>query len=882
MAKHRVRVGLHARNDKHFPEPDYSLVRTARIETLKMMSFTDVGVYQRLRRENPKIEFVVRLYDDRIHRNSRPSPKDFVAKMLPAIKRLKPYATKFEIHNEPNHADGIEGWGASNESARAFRSWYMQVIQSLKKAHPWARFGFPGLALNHPHRDLEWLDICRDAIQASDWLGCHCYWQYGNMSNSGWGQRFKLYNERFPTKRIEITEFGNSTPGLPAEQIGTQYAQYYQELNKYPYLGSASAFIASSPDPVWAPFVWRGEGGEMLPVVDAVRDMPRTAATVAAWPPKPKPEPPPEPPAIPERKVLQTGKTVRGNFLEFYDQYGTDICGYPITEQIEEGGNPAQYFQRVGLEETASGKIRLMLVGTLAWTSKAKIARMEAQIKELRARLSGVGSVKPRTEDIVERLPVHATKRYSRRPLADIKLIVIHHTATGPTTTPRSMAQYQVSKLDKPGITHHFFVAADGTIYETNRLETITDHASGRSQESVGVIFAGNFTNDIPTVAQLQAGAWLCAWLLDEYDLSTDAIMGLSEFVSTQSPGLQWLRGQRWKEVLLAGVEATLGIDGGDPSGLIDSLQARIAALQQEIAELKQALPAPNPGISEISRPAIEDVIGNLPRHQTKKYGSRSRSAIDSIVIHHSGVPSSVGPERIADYHVRSRGWPGIGYHFLVAADGTLYQVNAVETVSYHTAGMNTPSLGICFLGDFDTGAPPLAQLQAGAHLVAWLMQELGVELDLVKGHRELMDVSCPGSQWLEGKAWRQMLRRQVAEVQEEVTRAAAGTAPDDKPIYHYVLFWAHNGKWAKEEWLGAQGYIRTFRPTAGFSASDAVQAEHVTIIGGLHGVSEVVENWLRANGCKVDRIAGESDADTKRMLDELAKKGRRFRTSAK
>jgi hypothetical protein len=31
--------------------------------------------------------------------------------MVPVIMRLKPCA-KFEIHNEPNHADGIEGWGA--------------------------------------------------------------------------------------------------------------------------------------------------------------------------------------------------------------------------------------------------------------------------------------------------------------------------------------------------------------------------------------------------------------------------------------------------------------------------------------------------------------------------------------------------------------------------------------------------------------------------------------------------------------------------------------------------------------------------------------------------------------------------------------------------
>ena len=125
MAKHRIRVGLHARNDIHFPEPDYTLVQRARIETLKMMSFTEVGVYDRLRRENAGIEFIVRLYDERLSRDSRPSPGDFVSKMVPHIKRLRPYAVKFEIHNEPNHVAGIEGWGSSDQNARAFRQWYM-------------------------------------------------------------------------------------------------------------------------------------------------------------------------------------------------------------------------------------------------------------------------------------------------------------------------------------------------------------------------------------------------------------------------------------------------------------------------------------------------------------------------------------------------------------------------------------------------------------------------------------------------------------------------------------------------------------------------------------------------------------------------------------
>ncbi len=880
MAEHRTRVGLHARNDVYFPVHDYELVRRVRAETLKMMSFTAVSVYERLRQENPDLEFIVRLYDDRIRQDSRPSPAQFVARMVPLIDQLKPYALKFEIHNEPNHVDRIEGWGASDDNARSFRAWYMQVLTALKQACPWAQFGFPGLALNHPHRDLAWLDICRDAIQASDWLGCHCYWQYGNMLSDQWGLRFQLYHQRFPDKKIEITEFGNSTPNLPPEQMAAQYIQYYQELNKYPYLGSASAFIATSPDPTWALFVWMKEGGGVLPVVLAVGNMERKPVVVP--PPEPEPEPTP-PPA--ERTFPETGKTVRGKFLEFFDAHGLDICGYPITEQFQEYGLQSQYFQRLALEELKSGVIRLKLVAAEAWTSRDRIAKLEARIEELRQQPPGGGPAKPPIEEIVDQLPTHATQRYPNRALAEIDQIVIHHTATSPTITPQRLAEYQVRKLDRAGIIYHFVVAADGTVYQTNSLETVSDHAYSRNQGSVGVCFPGNFTNAIPSTAQLEAGGRLCAWLLGSLRLSTSQIVGLREFVNTASPGNQWLGGQRWKDKLLAEVEAALEESGEDQSALIASLREQIEALQEEIEKLQQQPPlpppppTPEPEVTGVSKPPIQDLIDKLPKHKENKYRTRPLADIQMLVIHHSAVPPTVGPKRIAQYHVNNLNWAGIGYHFLVAADGVIYQGNALQTVSTHAGSKGNPSgVGICFLGSFVKGAlPPSAQLQAGAHLVAWLVQELDLDLEVIKGHQELMQTACPGDQWLKGEKWKEMLRQEAIRVQQEATQPGPVPVPGGKPLYHYMLFWAHDSKWAERDWLNAQNYIGAFRPTAGFSANDAVQAEYVTIVGGPLGVSKQVEDWLQTAGCKTDRIAGKDEADTKRILDGLVQQGKRF-----
>lgn len=278
-----MRIGLHARNDVRFTETDYTAIRTARIETLKIMDFTELAALQRVRAENPGMEFIARLYDDRMSTgHSHPTPQQFIDRFVPRINSLRPYAVKFEIHNEPNHAAGIEGWGPSDGDAQDFRQWYLVVLGGLKQACPWASFGFPGLALNYPHRDLEWLAICRDAVQASHWLGCHTYWQYGNMLSQEWGLRFIQYRSRFPDKTIEITEFGNSTPGISRNEMAQQYATYYPALQQYPYLASASSFICSSPDSTWEPFAWcNGASGVIYPVVYAVGALPHTPPPVA-------------------------------------------------------------------------------------------------------------------------------------------------------------------------------------------------------------------------------------------------------------------------------------------------------------------------------------------------------------------------------------------------------------------------------------------------------------------------------------------------------------------------------------------------------------------------------------------------------------------------
>jgi N-acetyl-anhydromuramyl-L-alanine amidase AmpD len=876
----RCRVGVHGRNDYLYQGRDFDLIREAKIEAIKMMSFNSPDIFQRLRDVNPNLGFIVRLYDDRMGAGGRhPTPAEFADKFIPIMRQLQSYATKFEVHNEPNHLQGIEGWGQEDAHARDFNAWFLQVYARLKQACPWTSLGFPGLAI--PHRDLEWIDICRPAVQRADWLGVHCYWQNPTFTERNhladfWGLRFKHYHEKFPTKQIEITEFGNSNgqSGYPVDRqkIAQEYVEYYQELFKYPYLLSASAFIMSAPQAEWEIFVWRREDGQFLPVVAAVRDMPRPPlVTPVVEPPTPRVEEPVVAPVVTERHFSETDRTVKGPFLKFFETYGLDICGYPITEGFEEAGLLSQYFQRVGLEIIDNNKVRLKLLGAEAYTSRqtitglqqrqaeleGQIASLQSTIEELGQRpvvLPGAGVAPPLIENLTDRLPRHPTKTFDTRPLSQIEYLIIHHTATRPNLSAEVIARYQVEKLDRPGIAYHFYITDDGKVYQTNRLETVSDHAYDKSEWGVGIAFAGDFTEAIPTPAQLDSGPRLIAYLLQQLSLDIDSVKGLKEFVPTHaSPGKQWLEGQRWKDILLTKVKARL-----------------------TEAPTPQPTPLPvEPESLRIPQPTWQDVTDSLPKHPTNKYAARRLEAIEHIIVHHSAIPPTVGPQRIAEYHASNLDWPGIGYHFIVDDQGAIYRTNAMETISYHVGPINNSSVGVCFLGNFTDVVPTPIQLESGGKLVAWLVQELKLTNNEIQGHKEFMNTQCPGKQWMEDQHWKRMLLARVEATQETFI----GTIPvTDKPIGHYVLFYQlPDGTWAEKDWTNAKNYVAAFKPTCGFSVDDAMRAQYVTIVGGPGGVDTEVEERLRAAGCQVDRVAGKNEAETKKLLDNLAKSGQRF-----
>ena len=85
-----------------------------------------------------------------------------------------------------------------------------------------------------------------------------------------------------------------------------------------------------------------------------------------------------------------------------------------------------------------------------------------------------------------------------------------------------------------------------------------------------------------------------------------------------------------------------------------------------------------------------------------------------------------------------SRGWNNIGYGYLVAPDGTVYEGRGFEIVAAHSPGKNhEPSVAL--IGDYSTRPPTEAQ-----HRAVYALKALLDAGDL-RGHRENTATSCPG-----------------------------------------------------------------------------------------------------------------------------------------
>lgn len=240
---------------------------------------------------------------------------------------------------------------------------------------------------------------------------------------------------------------------------------------------------------------------------------------------------------------------------------------------------------------------------------------------------------------------------------------------------------------------------------------------------------------------------------------------GLQSRVSSEGGWTEWRDVEvTWSEAGL--FNARVDLDGA--SGRVALRQtASTAALTFLYVELHEAsLP------QTIARPAADlrtatqalaptDIVNGR-----STWGARTPSCQGdshqprAITIHHTATPNndSATPaarlRQIQSFHLDTRGWCDIGYHFLISQDGEVWQGRETELrQGAHVGGHNDGNIGVGFLGNFDEVEVPQAMLDGGVEVVAWLAQTYDISLDrqTVIGHREWSSAStvCPGKNLL-------------------------------------------------------------------------------------------------------------------------------------
>lgn len=117
----------------------------------------------------------------------------------------------------------------------------------------------------------------------------------------------------------------------------------------------------------------------------------------------------------------------------------------------------------------------------------------------------------------------------------------------------------------------------------------------------------------------------------------------------------------------------------------------------------------------------------------------------NAIVLHHAEW-SKCTVEDIHRLHKNSFGWSGIGYHYFVRKDGSIYRGRPDNAIGAHAKNHNTNTLGICAEGSYMRETMPEAQKRSIIQLGQYLKNKHGI--GKVYGHKELMATDCPGTNY--------------------------------------------------------------------------------------------------------------------------------------
>lgn len=118
------------------------------------------------------------------------------------------------------------------------------------------------------------------------------------------------------------------------------------------------------------------------------------------------------------------------------------------------------------------------------------------------------------------------------------------------------------------------------------------------------------------------------------------------------------------------------------------------------------------------------------------------RGYTNYIILHHAAA-KVCSPYQVDSWH-KANGWTGIGYHYFIRKDGTIYRGRPEWAIGAHTEGKNNESIGVCVEGNYDV---EYVMPQSQKESIVFLLGELRKRYPkaVLKGHRQLGATGCPG-----------------------------------------------------------------------------------------------------------------------------------------
>lgn len=140
------------------------------------------------------------------------------------------------------------------------------------------------------------------------------------------------------------------------------------------------------------------------------------------------------------------------------------------------------------------------------------------------------------------------SKSLTFKPLATrqkTEFIVIHHTASGATTTLENIHRGHIARGFN-GIGYHIYnrLNPDSGLWQCfygRPLHTIGSHVKGHNSNSIGIAFAGNYEDNIPTPSMLNHVREVLAYFAKEYPTAKFAYHRIMRGASTACPGKHFI-----------------------------------------------------------------------------------------------------------------------------------------------------------------------------------------------------------------------------------------------------------------------------------------------------------------------------------------------------